>query len=251
MEIGIEIKNISKTYGKRRVLADVSFSVPAGGSTALLGASGSGKTTLLSILAGLERPDAGEVWLLGRRICGAGDWVPPHLRGLSLVFQQQALWPHMTVKEHLDFVLRAQKTPRKDRTRLIASQLEAVCLTGRDRDLPSRLSGGEAQRLALARALVSRPQALLLDEPCANLDANLRRTWLDLFNELRRKLGFTAVYVTHDALEAFAVAENLIVLDEGRIAQQGLAEEVYKSPSGKNVERLMAVGIEPPTWWKA
>lgn len=248
--VEIEVVGVSKSYGDRRVLENVSLAAEAGETLVLLGASGCGKTTLLAITAGFERPDSGEVRLAGRRVAGGGEWVPPHKRGLSLVFQHQALWPHLSVYAHLDFVLKAQHVPRRERRSRIVEQLSAVRLTGHDRKLPAQLSGGEAQRLSLARALVGRPRILLLDEPCANLDTSLRRSFVELFKEIQRARQVTAVYVTHDAFEAFAVADRLAVLNAGKVVRTGTPQAVCETPAGPEVTELLSAGIAPPGWWR-
>jgi len=237
------IEGLRKTYGARAVLDGLSLRVVEGEILALLGASGCGKTTTLNLIAGLDRAEAGRIELNGQCVVDEKIFVPPHARGIGMVFQGQMLWPHMRVAEHLDFVLNAKGVAATERPARIAAQLEAVRLVGRDRALPSQLSGGEAQRLAIARALVARPALLLFDEPCANLDAPLKAELLDLLSRLRDEVKFSALYVTHDAAEAFEWATRVAVLDEGRLVQEGTAHELCTAPASPVVARLVGGGV--------
>jgi iron(III) transport system ATP-binding protein len=233
------LSDLAKSLGGREVLRGLDLAVEPGETVALLGASGSGKTTLLNIIAGLDRATRGTIRLGDRVLTGAGVWVPPHRRGLGMVFQDQQLWPHMRAARHLDFVLGARKAPAAERAERIAAALRAVRLVGRDDALPGELSGGERQRLALARALCTRPGLLLLDEPCANLDAPLKMEILALLAELRATWNFTALYVTHDAAEAFRIAGRVAVLFDGRIVQTASPEEISRAPAAPEVARLI------------
>jgi iron(III) transport system ATP-binding protein len=245
---GLQVAAVRKGYGPHRVLEDLSFTVPPGESLVLLGASGSGKTTVLNLIAGLDRPEAGEIRWGGRLLCGRGNWVPPHRRGIGMVFQDQLLWPHLTVAEHLHFVLRARGLPRAERPQRTREALEAVQLTGRDSARPGALSGGERQRLSLARALAAAPNLLLLDEPTANLDGPLKNEVLALLLRLRREKGFAAVHVTHDSAEALLSATQLAVLDAGRVAQAGTPREVLARPASPAVARALGGALLPGEW---
>lgn len=238
----LAVTDLRKRYGTREVLRGVSFEVAPGEVLALLGPSGCGKTTTLNLVAGLDRPDAGTIALGNATVCGPGDWVPAHRRDLGMVFQGQMLWPHMTVREHLAFVLKARGAADNEHDSRIAEQLKAVRLTGRDESYPSQLSGGEAQRLSIARALVARPGLLLFDEPCANLDAPLRAEFLALLARLRAERRFSALYVTHDAAEAFELATRVAVFDEGVLAQTATPEMLCTQPASPAVARIVGGG---------
>ena len=215
MASALRLEDIRKTQGGRLLFRDVSLDVAAGDSVALVGASGIGKTTLLRIVAGLERPDAGDVWIAGRRATQGGSiLVPPHQRGIGFVFQDLALWPHMTVTQSLTFVSRsaAPAISRIERQRMVDEMLRLVHIGSLGDRYPHQLSGGEQQRAAFARALVYRPPLLLLDEPFSSLDVDLRQDMRATLRELRAAFGFTTVFVTHDREEANAVAVRRIAL---------------------------------------
>jgi ABC-type sulfate/molybdate transport systems ATPase subunit len=218
MTSAVRLDGIRKLHGGRELFRDVTLDVAAGGSVALVGASGIGKTTLLRIVAGLERPDAGDVWIAGRRVTQGGSiLVPSHQRGIGFVFQDLALWPHMTVAQSLTFVLRsaAKAVSRLEHRRMVDEALRFVHLDELGDRYPHQLSGGEQQRAAFARALVHRPPLLLLDEPFSSLDVDLRQTMRATLGELRRAIGFATVFVTHDRDEASAVAARTIALTFG------------------------------------
>ena len=225
----------SKSYqtdsGPVKALNDVELEIAGGELFFLLGASGCGKTTLLRCIAGLEQPDHGQVLFGDQDV----THLSPHLRETALVFQNYALWPHLTVAENVSFGLEERKVPRDEIRRRVDEALAAVHLSGiGGRDI-GKMSGGQQQRVALARALVVRPRCLLLDEPLSNLDAKLR---IDMRKEIRRIVkenGLTAVYVTHDQEEALSMADRLAVLDNGRIAQVGRPEEIYRRPISQHV----------------
>ena len=200
-------------------MRDVTLRAGAGEGLALVGPSGSGKTTLLRIVAGLDVPDAGDVWVAGRHATrGRAILVPPHKRRIGFVFQDLALWPHMTVTQSLDFVLTsaARSVNRLERQRAIEETLTLVQIDGLGDRYPHQLSGGEQQRAAFARALVHRPPLLLLDEPFSSLDADLRQDMRTTLSDLRRRLGFAMVFVTHDRAEATAVADRAIAFAPDR-----------------------------------
>lgn len=227
MASAVRLEGIRKTQGGRLLFQNVSLDVAAGGSVALVGPSGIGKTTLLRIVAGLERPDAGDLWIDGRHAThGGAILVPPHQRGIGFVFQDLALWPHMTVAQSLMFVLRSA-TPaisRIEHQRVVDEMLRLAHIDGLGDRYPHQLSGGEQQRAAFARALVHRPNLLLLDEPFSNLDADLRQGMRATLRELRANLGFATVFVTHDREEANAVAVRRVALTRAGGLEESTAD---------------------------
>jgi iron(III) transport system ATP-binding protein len=235
------VERLAKRLGTVQALDGASLTLERGAIIALLGPSGSGKTTLLRCVAGLERPDAGRVLLRDQVIFDAERRIetPAEQRGLGLVFQSYALWPHRTVFDNVAYGLRLRKVPApemRDRVAAVLAQLGLGDLGGR---YPDQLSGGQQQRVALARALVYNPQILLLDEPLSNLDAKLRdeaRAWL---RELILRLQLSALYVTHDQVEAASVADRIILLQAGRIDQEGPPEEIYGNPTTRFAAEFM------------
>jgi len=214
----LRLGSVTKRYGHRTAVDDVSLDVHVGESVVILGPSGCGKTTVLRLIAGLERPDMGEIWLDGRVVAQAGrNLSPPHERRLGYVFQDLALWPHLTVGESLDFVMGSAAVPRTERAKRTREILTLVRIdTLADRH-PHELSGGEQQRAALARALVGRPQLLLLDEPFSSLDPDLRKTLRAELDSLQHALELTTVYVTHDREDAAALANRIVEMRQGGI----------------------------------
>jgi ABC-type Fe3+/spermidine/putrescine transport system ATPase subunit len=222
MSSAVRLDGLRKTQGGRALFRDVTLDVAAGDSVALIGPSGIGKTTLLRIVAGLERPDAGDVWIAGRHATqGNSILVPPRQRGIGFVFQDLALWPHMTVAQSLTFVLRSATPGTRgiEHQRMVKEMLGLVRIGGLGDRYPHQLSGGEQQRAAFARALVYRPPLLLLDEPFSSLDIDLRQDMRATLRELRANLGFATVFVTHDRGEANAVAIRRIVLTRGGLEE--------------------------------
>jgi len=229
--IEIVLENVSKRFGSVVAVDDVSLTIDAGELFFLLGPSGCGKTTLLRCVAGFWQPDAGRIRFGERDITN----VPPHQRNTGMVFQNYALWPHMTVQENVSFGLRVRKAPRPERRRRVEAALVMVQMSDYASRRPNELSGGQQQRIALARALVVEPQCLLLDEPLSNLDAKLR---LEMRGEIRRickQAGLTAVYVTHDQKEALSIADRIAVLRDGRVEQIGRPHELYGRPANRFV----------------
>jgi len=224
--VAISVRNLSKRYGTFQAVDDVSFDVPAGQLVALLGPSGSGKSTILRIIAGLETAETGSVELTGEDATA----VPIQHRGVGFVFQHYALFRHMTVRDNIAFGLRVRKLPRAEIRARVDELLALVQLAGYATRYPSQLSGGQRQRVALARALAPRPKVLLLDEPFGALDAKVRdelRTWL---RRLHDEVHVTSLFVTHDQQEAFEVADQVVVLNRGRIEQMGPPQELYERP---------------------
>jgi len=234
----IEVRNIWKSFEGKPLLTGVSFTVQQGETVCLLGASGSGKSTLLRIIAGLEEPEQGQVLWDGEDLKD----VPVHLRHFGLMFQDYALFPHRSVAENVAFGLRMMGTPAEEIRRRVSEALERVNLSGFENRRTTDLSGGEQQRVALARALVPEPRLLMLDEPLGALDRSLREQLLDELRKLLHASGVPAIYVTHDQEEAFAIADRLILLHNGEIAQEGTPPEVYSQPKSPWVARFLGMG---------
>jgi iron(III) transport system ATP-binding protein len=244
----IEVEGISKRYADPdgRVIsasgiADVSFHAESGEFFTLLGPSGCGKSTTLRCVAGLEEPDAGTIRIGGRVVAGGSIFVPAGERDVGMVFQSYAVWPHMTVRDNVEFPLRYGHTrlPRAARGKQVAEALDLVQMREyADRDTPL-LSGGQQQRVALARALASRPQVMLLDEPLSNLDARLRISMREELRRLTREVGITTLYVTHDQREALALSDRIAVLAEGQVLQVGAPVEIYRRPRSRRVAELV------------
>ena len=214
----IAITDVTKRFGSHLALDDISLNVAFGEAAVILGPSGCGKTTLLRLIAGLEVPDSGQVTLNGSVVATAGRVVvPPHQRRLGFVFQDLALWPHLTVQENLDFVLGSSNLARGDRQRRVENALALVRIDQFSNRYPHQLSGGEQQRVALARAIVGEPCVLLLDEPLSSLDAALRAEMRTELARLQRTLNLTTVYVTHDREDATALADCVVQMRAGRI----------------------------------
>ena len=223
----VEMKNIYKQYGDFLASDNVSFGVEKGRLVALLGPSGSGKTTLLRMIAGLETPNAGDIYIDGQRI----NDIPAAKRGIGFVFQNYALFRYMTVFDNVAFGLELQKLPKAQIRERVMELLELTGLSGMEKRYPNQLSGGQRQRVAFARALAPNPQVLLLDEPFAAIDAKVRtelRSWL---KEMVEKLGITSIFVTHDQDEAVEVADEIIITNHGRIEQMGTPFDIYKTPA--------------------
>ena len=242
----LDLQSVSRNFGATRAVDGVSFSVPSGAFLALLGPSGCGKTTLLRLLAGLERPDAGCIEIGGQAVAGPGGFVPPEARGLGMVFQSYALWPHMAVAGNIRFGLRLRGLSRTEEQARIREALALVGLAGLDHRRPHELSGGQRQRVALARSLATRPALLLLDEPLANLDAHLRGVMLAEFRRIHAALGTTFVFVTHDQDEAMAVASHVGVMNAGRLEQLATPETLYRQPATPMVARFVGAGRTVP-----
>jgi iron(III) transport system ATP-binding protein len=228
----LEVDGIAVRYGPVIAVDDVSFRVERGEHLTLLGPSGCGKTTTLRAIAGLETPSAGRIVIDGAPVCdvAARHNVPPEKRGLSMVFQSYAIWPHMTVFENVAFGFRVRGVGRDKARPAVERALALVDLAGFAERPATRLSGGQQQRVALARAIAYDAKIVLLDEPLSNLDAQLRIQMRAELGDLRRRLGFTAIYVTHDQEEAFALSDRIIVMRGGRIEQQGTPAEIHRAP---------------------
>ena len=231
----IELKQVYKAFGSTKVLQDFNLSFEKGKFTTLLGASGCGKTTILRLIAGLEELDQGQILCDGKDI----SRLPPQQRGVGIVFQSYALFPHLTVGENVAFGLKMQETHSSDIAEKISQALKMVELEGFEHRRIEQLSGGQQQRVALARALVIAPQILLFDEPLSNLDTNLRRTMREMIRHLQQKLGITVLYVTHDQTEAFAVSDAVVVINQGNVEQIGSPNALYHHPTSRFTANFM------------
>jgi iron(III) transport system ATP-binding protein len=236
-----ELRGVGKSFDGHRALEGLSLGIEDGVLTAILGPSGCGKTTLLRILAGLDDPDEGEVHLGGHPVANPESLLPPESRGVALVFQDLALWPHMTVRENIGFPLEARVPSAAAREEKVRKAAEIAAIAHRLDARPSELSGGERQRTALARALAGEPRILLLDEPFGGLDAVLRLRMVEAVAEARARLGIAAVLVTHDQQEALGAADRVVVLRNGRVAQEGTSREVYGDPRSRFVASFVGL----------
>lgn len=227
----VEIRGVTKSFDGTTALHPLNLTITSGSFTTLLGPSGCGKTTLLRLIAGLEQPDAGSIAIGGKVVCDIGKriFLQPQQRDLGMVFQDFALWPHMTVYENVAFGLKARGR-RKETAEQVAEAIEAVRLKGFEKRYPHQLSGGQQQRVAFARAIAARSGLILFDEPLSALDALLRDEMRDELVQMVRKLGLTAVYVTHDQTEAMSMSDSIIVMQQGKVLQSGRPEEIYHYP---------------------
>lgn len=234
---GIEFRQVSKRYspGGPLVVQGIDFVVPKGTLTTILGPSGCGKTTTLRLIAGLESPSGGQVFIDGKDVTQLG----PNERQVSMVFQSYALFPHMSVLQNVAYGLEVSGVPRAEIAQRARAALATVGLQGMDARHPSELSGGQQQRVAVARALVIEPAVLLFDEPLSNLDARLRRSMREEIRGLQQRLGLTVAYVTHDQSEALAVSDQIIVMEAGHIAQAGTPQALYERPANAFVAGFM------------
>jgi thiamine transport system ATP-binding protein len=239
----LRVEGVTVRFAEKAALDGVTLDVAEGEVVAVLGASGSGKSTLLRVVAGLQRPDSGRVVLDGRDLAG----VPPHRRGIGLVFQDHALFEHRDVSGNVAFGLRMRGASRAEIEQKVAELLDLVGLSGLERRSISTLSGGEQQRVALARALAPEPRVLLLDEPLGSLDRLLRDRLLEDLGELFAALRVTAVYVTHDQAEAFALGNRVAVVRDGRVAQIGTPDELWSRPLDEDVARFLGLNVRDGT----
>lgn len=222
----LELKDIKKAFSKEEVLKEISLSIEKGEFITLLGSSGCGKTTTLRIIAGLETPDSGQVFLDEKDVTA----LPPEARDVNTVFQNYALFPHMTVADNIGYGLKLKKTPKAEIKKRVSEMLELVQLPGYEKRKPSELSGGQKQRVAIARSLINNPKVLLLDEPLGALDLQLRRTMQLELKKLQKKLGITFIYITHDQEEAINMSDRIAVMNHGVFEQIGSPDEIYNHP---------------------
>ena len=241
----IRISGLTKRYGAVTAVFELSFDVPSGGTMALLGPSGCGKTTILRCLAGLETPDFGRIDIDGEPVFDhdRGIDLPPEKRGLGIVFQSYAVWPHMTVANNVAFPLKVRGVPVKERLDRASRMLELVGLKGFEDRSATLVSGGQQQRIALARALIHEPRLVLFDEALSNLDSRLRQQVRVELRQLQERLGFTAIYVTHDQAEAFGLADQIILMNQGAIETMGTAREVFQHPRSAFAARFFGMNV--------
>ena len=237
----IEISAISKRFGAFQALRDVSLSVAEREFVTFLGPSGCGKTTMLRTLAGFHAPDLGTIHVADRLMSSPQAITPPEMRRMGMVFQNYAVWPHMSVFDNVAFGLRTARVPGPEIATRVARMLEAVGLQGLERRHPGQLSGGQLQRVALARSLVVEPSILLLDEPLSNLDAKLRERMRGEIKTLQRRTGITFIYVTHDQAEALALSDRIVVFNKGVVQQVGTPRDVYERPANLFVADFMGL----------
>jgi iron(III) transport system ATP-binding protein len=242
---GITIRGLSKTFSSREAdvaaVDDLNLDIKDNSFVTLLGPSGCGKTTTLRLIAGYITPDRGSIEIDGRTLSSPGVVVPPEARGMGMVFQNYAIWPHKNVFENVVFGLKVRKVPAAEARRKVEEALALVNLSGLEARYPNELSGGQQQRVALARSLVVEPDILLLDEPLSNLDAKLRERMRSELKELQRRTGITFVYVTHDQAEALALSDQIAVMDGGRLQQFGTPLQVYSKPANRLVADFMGL----------
>ena len=223
----LELKNLKKSFAPgEAVLQGINLTIRQGEFVTLLGASGCGKTTTLRIIAGLEQPDSGSVWLEGQDVTA----LEPNQRDVNTVFQNYALFPHMNVADNIGYGLKIRKAPKAEIKKKVKEMLELVQLEGYEKRKPSELSGGQKQRVAIARALANNPRVLLLDEPLGALDLQLRRTMQLELKRLQKNLGITFIYVTHDQEEAINMSDRIVVMNQGQFEQIGTPDEIYNHP---------------------
>ena len=226
----VNIQNVTKSFGDNVVLREFNATFRDGEFITLLGPSGCGKTTMLRIIAGFEKPTRGEVYIDGTLVSGRKTFVPPEKRGIGMVFQSYAVWPHMNVFDNVAYPLTIRHVSKAEIKTSVERVLGIVHLSQYAERFPNQLSGGQQQRVALARALVAEPKLLLLDEPLSNLDAKLRESMRFEIKEIQRKLGITVVYVTHDQTEAMAMSDRIFLINRGDIQQCGTPQEIYNNP---------------------
>ena len=235
-EISLELKNIKKSFQEGEdVLESICLTAKKGEFVTLLGSSGCGKTTTLRIIAGLEQPDSGQVFLDGKDVTS----LEPNQRNVNTVFQNYALFPHMNVADNIGYGLKLKKTPKAEIIRRVKEMLELVQLSGFEKRKPSELSGGQRQRVAIARALINNPEVLLLDEPLGALDLQLRRAMQHELKRLQKKLGITFIYITHDQEEAINMSDTIAVMNHGRFEQIGTPDEIYNYPKTSYVAKFV------------
>ncbi|EMI5492412.1 ferric ABC transporter ATP-binding protein [Providencia stuartii] len=240
----VELKNVTKRFGNNTVIDDLSLSIPQGSMVTLLGPSGCGKTTVLRLVAGLEKPTEGRMFIDGEDVTDRSI----QQRDICMVFQSYALFPHMSLGDNVGYGLKMLGLPKAEIKQRVEEALELVDLAGFSDRFVDQISGGQQQRVALARALILKPKVLLFDEPLSNLDANLRRSMREKIRELQQQFNITSLYVTHDQSEAFAVSDMVLVMNKGKIMQLGSPQELYRQPASKFMASFMGdANIFPAT----
>ncbi|EMG51422.1 ABC transporter ATP-binding protein [Brucella pseudogrignonensis] len=243
---GLKINNVTKSFGNFDALSDVTLDIKNGEFVAVLGPSGCGKTTLLRAIAGFEKITSGAIQVGDNVMSAADRHVEPENRRVGIVFQNYALWPHMTVAENVGYSLRVARVAKPELERRVTEALTLVDLTGLGDRRPASLSGGQRQRVALARCLVAAPSLVLFDEPLANLDVHLRASMEDEFASFHKRTGTTIVYITHDQAEAMALADRIAVMDRGKLIQFATPRELYERPQSEMVASFIAHGMVLP-----
>lgn len=240
----VELKNVTKRFGNNTVIDDLSLSIPQGSMVTLLGPSGCGKTTVLRLVAGLEKPTEGRMFIDGEDVTDRSI----QQRDICMVFQSYALFPHMSLGDNVGYGLKMLGLSKAEIKKRVDEALELVDLAGFADRFVDQISGGQQQRVALARALILKPKVLLFDEPLSNLDANLRRSMREKIRELQQQFNITSLYVTHDQSEAFAVSDMVLVMNKGKIMQLGSPQELYRQPASKFMASFMGdANIFPAT----
>ena len=235
----IKIDHVSKSFGKVVVLKEFTETFADGEFVTLLGPSGCGKTTMLRMIAGFEKPSGGEIYIDGVPVSTPDTFVPPEKRGLGMVFQSYAVWPHMNVFKNVAYPLKLRKLPKDEILKRVEHVLDIVNMKELSDRMPDELSGGQQQRVALARALVAEPKVLLLDEPLSNLDAKLRESMRREIKDLQKHLGISIIYVTHDQIEALTLSDRVIVMNDGVIQQSGTPKEIFNHAENPFVEAFV------------
>ena len=233
----IQLKNIVKRFGTLEAVSHVSLEIKDGELFTLLGPSGCGKTTILRLIGGFHKLDQGEIYFEGKPVSS----LPPYERNIGMVFQNYALWPHMTISDNITYGLKLKKMPKTEISDKVAHVLKLVNLTGLEKRYPGQLSGGQQQRVALARALVLNPDVLLLDEPLSNLDAKIRIQVRAEIRKLQKELGITTIYVTHDQEEALTLSDRIAVIDRGKLQQLGSPRDLYERPENPFVADFIGI----------
>ena len=241
LAVKLEISNLTKRFGNFVALDQLNLSIDSGEFVTLLGPSGCGKSTTIRMIAGLEKPDGGSITIDGTEVSRPNMVLPPESRNMGMVFQSYAVWPHMTVFENVAFALKMRKVPKETIPGRVRQMLDLVGLGGLEHRYPTQMSGGQQQRIALARALAAEPSILLLDEPLSNLDAKLRESMRFEIRSIQQRVGITAIYVTHSQEEALTMSDRIAVLNQGKLLQVGTPEEIYHRPINRFVANFVGL----------
>ena len=235
----VTIKGVTKSFGKVTVLQEFNQKFEDGEFITLLGPSGCGKTTMLRLIAGFEKPSSGEIYIGDKLVSSENEFLPPEKRGIGMVFQSYAVWPHMNVFDNIAYPLKIQKIAKNEIEERVSQVLKIVHLEQYKDRFPSELSGGQQQRVALGRALVAQPEILLLDEPLSNLDAKLREEMRYEIKEITKKLKITVIYVTHDQIEAMTMSDRIVLINKGEVQQVAPPQEIYSKPKNMFVANFV------------